>query len=215
MAKKPDAEKKGRNYVKERRLKNVESSLKLERTANLAIAKAFVRECPNPERLLARLDGMVRAAMEDEYMKPEMRQVLIAGRDLVARAIEQEQGKPQGLFDPDVGHISPRAVNRIVDNAAAPTLTSDIDEHRRRREFERTSEDEILRLIREHGALTDEQLLIEYMKANRGPKLNAHNLYYRRTALVKRGQLAKSEQSSENNTLWDTAERVILKEGRA
>jgi hypothetical protein len=155
--------------AKEQHLKNVERALKEERTGLVAIARVFLEEAENPGAVIRRLEAMVRAA-ENGNTPARTRDALRYGYQVLSRAAEQAQGKPQGLFDPNVGHVRTDAVNRLVNSqdhqvglfaTNREPLRDVVDAGQERAQFSTKTREIILGCYRDLGELTDDELAAE------------------------------------------------------
>jgi hypothetical protein len=97
----------------EQEVKNLERALKEERTGLVAVARIVIEECPDSRRLLRRLEAMARKA-EEQRAPARTRDAIRHGHAQLARALEQVQGRAQGLFDPHVGHVQPSKVEALA-----------------------------------------------------------------------------------------------------
>lgn len=94
--------------------KGLAKALREEREALVAIAIAFVREANEPRAMRRRLEAMARSAEQDPKLPERTRAMMRTGVRLVSRALEVEARRPQGLFDPNVGHVRPDRVRSLA-----------------------------------------------------------------------------------------------------
>src|SRR5262245_12147220 len=153
--------------------RSLEQALREERLAIGAIVKVMLLEVPDPSRVLARLDAMVRAAEANPRITPTVRRQLLDASRFVRAAIQREEGRPQELFDPSVGHVKPQEVDALV----APTegaqqlgldgqtsILGDVEAaHAERVALLSTVHDALVEIIRGAGALTDLELHARYV----------------------------------------------------
>lgn len=180
------------------RIKNLERALLEERTAVIAIATMALREARDPEALLRRVEGTAVALARQPRSSPKTREATQAAATAFRRAAEIEMGRPQGLFDPDVGHVSPEAVQRLVEDSNAPLPGIDLDGGRSQREA--SLDRAIVRLLA--VPCTDPDLHIRVM----GDGLLAadrREVYHRRVALTKAGRVVDTGQRAPGVTWPD------------
>lgn len=226
--KKKDPKAKVDRQLQQQRIKNLESALKLERTGLLAITKVLLRELPpaRQDQVLEHLDTMVRHAIQNPNAKEALRTTLVSGRELVARALEQELGRPQQLFDPNVGHIKRSAVNELIPGSeeqeqlgiGAATGADIRDLHTDRTTTYRAIQAGIMKVLRDGEAGTDAELWRRYTTAAAGPPVTRSVFYYRRTDLVSRGLLRRvpvPEGQEQDVPRWDLTERIIQQKEQA
>jgi hypothetical protein len=189
------------------RVKNLERALKTERTGLLAMGVAFCREGNNPAGLLARLDAMASAVANDGKAPGGLRESIVNGRAIVEQAIALESGRPQKLFEPDVGHSDPAQVAALVD--APPEQLSLNGSEERLTElnaFEAQVEAGLLETLQQ-APLADDELYERYHLVMERPRVTRASLAARRRALAARGFIARIEH--EGLTKWTTIERTV------
>lgn len=178
-------------HAQRKRVDNLERALREERTGLVAIAAACLQECPDPARLMNRLEGMAHAA--GAARKPGRQyDAIIAGREIFARAFEQHIMKPQGLFDPDVGHVDPGTVEKLVADAPVQmALQSPKVQREDLLAARRLLQERIVELLRA-GPRTDREI----WTALGQPRLTFDDCYYLRSELTKRGRVVRSETNA-------------------
>jgi hypothetical protein len=185
--------------AQEQRVKNLERALKEERTGLVAVAKAFLESSENPAALLRRLEVMARNA-EDKRVPARTRDAIAHGHAVLQRAAEQTQGRPQGLFDPDVGHVPPARVRALTEAPVQQQIglgftESDplLDvraERAERTQGEQAIRDMIVECLRAKP-LTDRQLEVECRRRLMPLKLTTVRQY--RTELSRLGRLVSHD----------------------
>lgn len=175
------------------RTKTLERALKEERTAILAVVMAVLRESAvDPERLLARLEAMGAAAAGRSKGKEKERQqrdLFVAAEKYVRNALAIEAGRPQQLFEPNVGHTKPEEVETLADGFGTQmALETPEDTHRALSEAEEDTDRKIIAAL-EHStsALTDADLAERV--AAPGSLVRT-----RRAALTQSGRLVNGER---------------------
>lgn len=164
---------KGNKRVARAAERSAEKALKEERLALAAITKVMLLECPDPGRVLSRLEAMARSAEGNPRTPLATRKMLQDGVKFVRTAIQRENGKPQALFDPHVGHVKAEKVDELVegtDGAQQLGLTGqdsflgDVEvAHTERVDTITKVHGAIVELIREHGPLSDAELFDRYV----------------------------------------------------
>jgi hypothetical protein len=198
--------------AKEQHLKNVERALKEERTGLVAVARVFLEESDNPGAVLRRLEAMVRAA-ENNGAPVRTRDALRYGYQVLARAAEQAQGKPQGLFSPNVGHVRAASVTKLVTQedhqvglfaTSREPLQDVVDASVERAQFSQTTREVILDCFRERGELTDEEVAEECQR--RSIILSRGTLKSYRKELTRLGRLIQGTATSGGEPKWKLLE---------
>jgi hypothetical protein len=215
--KKPDAK------VKKATQRSLERALQEERLAIAAIVKVMLIEVPDPRRVLARLDAMTRAAEANPRVPPAVRRQLIDATRFVRTAIERETGRPQSLFDPHVGHTSPKDVDALVAPTRGPqqlglvnngSTLGDVEEaHDQRVKTISAVHTALVGLLREGGAATDRELFTRYMLANAGAALPVQSqkaITERRRELFAAGRIVSAARERGAEPVWDVVERDQL-----
>lgn len=193
--------------TEQQRIRNLERALRKERLGLVGIALAFLKESPDPARLMARLERMVEAAAVDPR-KAKAAPVLRDGLALIKRAMEQELGKPQGLFDPDVGHVPPDEAQELTELPAdQPISLLSPDQMIQYRE---AGEREVRALIIEalrQGPATDAELVARYLALG-GPPHKRRSIQRHRIELARLGRITSvpSEQGG-NGASWRLTEQ--------
>lgn len=186
--------------VKRAAERSAEKALKEERLALAAITKVMLLEVPDPGRVLARLEAMARAAEGNPRTPLATRKMLQDGVKFVRTAIQRENGKPQALFDPHVGHLKAEKVDALVDATdgaqqlgltGQDSFMGDVEAaHTERVDTISTVHGAIVTLIQEHGPLNDRELFDRYiMEGARWPIQSAKALGERRKELTGAGRL--------------------------
>jgi hypothetical protein len=208
--------------VKRAARRSMEAALREERLAIGAIVKVMLLEVPDPGRVLARLDAMVRAAEANPRMTPTIRRQLLDASRFVRAAIQREEGRPQELFDPHVGHVRAEAVDALV----APTdgaqqlglegqtsMLGDVESaHAERVALLATVHDALVEIVRGHGALSDLELHARYVHrgafAGSGlPLQSPKAIAERRRELCAAGRFVRAEG---REVKWDIVEREVV-----
>jgi hypothetical protein len=200
--------------AREAHVRNLERALKEERTGLVAVAKAFLEESPNSGALLRRLEAMVRAANANSA-PARTRDAIGYGYAVLARAAEQAQGKPQGLFDPHVGHVPPAKVEALTTPSEhvqvglefrESTPLADVEAGQSESSaFAQRVRATILTCYEGCGALTDGELRAEYTR--RAGPVTAGLLKDHRKALTRTGRVVKSDETTGEDPRWTLLER--------
>jgi hypothetical protein len=203
----------------EQEVKNLERALKEERTGLVAVARIVIEECPDSRRLLRRLEAMARKA-EEQRAPARTRDAIRHGHAQLARALEQVQGRAQGLFDPHVGHVQPSKVEALTEPVEAQQIgfgfterdpLSDVQERDQERAAgERAIREMIVTCFKDCGALTDGQLEAEYRR--RATPLKLGTLKAQRKELTRLGRLAQGDLAGDTPT-WNLVEAGLITEG--
>jgi len=220
------AKRKAEQKVKRAVERSMERALKEERLALAAVTKVMLLEIPNPARVLARLDAMVRAAEANPRTPITVRRQLLDATRFVRTAIERETGKPQTLFDPHVGHLRRDEVDRLVAPTEGPqqlglinneTLLGDAEAaHEERVRTIATVHNELVNLLRADGPATDLQLYDRYRRAWADvtqrrplPVQSSISIRERRAELVAAGRVVPAGKR-DGETTFDIVERELL-----
>ena len=213
----------------ERRVKQVaersrERALQEERLALAAIAKVIVLEVPDPGRLLARLEAMVRAASQQSSTPIRVRQALIDGEALVRNAINRELGRPQALLNPPGwNHVNPKAVDRIVGGEALPQqlgLENDgglgdvISAQAEQATTILAVHECLVKVLRQYGPATDQELYDRYLALDDAPRHSAQALKERRKELCLSGRVVHSRIKRGRDPVWSLVEDTQKVEGQ-
>jgi hypothetical protein len=200
--------------AQESHIKNLERALRDERTGLIAVARVFMEDAPDPGRLLGRLEAMVRQA-ERNGAPARTRDAIAYGHSVLARAREQMQGRPQQLFEPDVGHIKPSAVEKLTAPDEHQQVGLGFAESRplgdvqaadaERQEFALRLRTRIIDCYEDGGAMTDAELRAAYTRHYGA--LKAETLKAQRTELARLGRLVRSEPKG-GETTWILLERA-------
>jgi hypothetical protein len=206
--------------------RSAEKALVEERLALAAIVKCLLAEVPDPERALRRIEAMVRQAESNPKTPVATRKMLLDGYRFIATAVERQLGKPQQLFDPHIGHMKQKDVDAVADlpeqgvqlGLGDGTLADVETAHGERVDTIVRVQTELVRLLKEHGALTDEELLSYYARAfqaepQRIPALGPKDVARRRRELTASGRVLATGQRRSGSPLWDLVEREALIEG--
>lgn len=223
-----DKKKRVEKRISAQRVRNLERALQEERLGLTALSTAFIKVSGDPSVLLARVDAMVRAAVDNPKVKARTLNALVAGQQMLERAAAIEAGKPQPLFDetttPDVGHVDAGKVKELV---APPTEQQmglafsngegghDVREALAEREATaRRVQENIVRLFREHGPLSDRQIAYHYSLAAMQPPQSSTALKTHRIELTQTGRLLdtgeRQKQGAQDIPVWDLVERAAL-----
>jgi hypothetical protein len=214
--------------VQAQKLKNLERALKEERLGLTAISTAFVQTHGHPEAMLAKLEAMVRSAVEDPRVKPRTKSALIAGQQMVDRALRIHLGQPQPLFTdedtPNTGHVNPGDVKRLANppeeqqvglfadggNGVADAVAA----HEDRESTTRKVNEHIVKLLRANGPQTDPELLELWVTSDPPCTLSRQTLYDHRVEMVRSGRLIDSGEertvAGRKRPVWDLLERTAL-----
>lgn len=210
-----------KNALLEKRVRNLERSLREERQALLAVTTAFLKEANDPAALVARLEGMCRAAQANRKVKPHVREALLHALNLVKSATAIHMEKPQPLFNPDVGHTDPTKVKELVSGGEQPQQTGmafqddgqaalgDVEEaHQEQEQFHEQVRTHVLDLYREHGAMTDDALMLRHMRSGNPVHASYEIVKKERRHLSSIGRLTKVD-AQDGNPLYDLTERSL------
>jgi hypothetical protein len=210
--------------VKRAAERSLQRALREERLAIAAIVKVFLLEVPDPGRVLARLDAMVRAAEQNPRTPATVRRQLIDATRFVRTAIERERGKPQSLLDPHVEHVSPAAVDKLVATTDGPqqlglvgneSVLGDVEAaHEQRVTTIAVVHKALVEILREKGAASDVELHSYYLEANQEGALPPQSLKAvtdRRRELVAAGRVVSVGQRA-GTARWDIVERGLIAE---
>lgn len=201
--------------AEEQRVKNLERALKEERLGLIAICRVLIEESDvPPARILARLESMARAPGKSHLQMPQRtRDAILHGHAVMSRALEQLQGRPQGLFDPHVGHISPKKVERITEVPQEPQMGFGATERNPLGDVPKREELSALTVIQEgivkcydNGPLSDKQLLAEYIM--RFGRISQRTIIEARVALTKKGRVIELQRDGERR--WTLIEQKQL-----
>lgn len=168
------------------RVRQLERALRDERTALVAIATMALREARDPEALLRRVEGSAAAVAAQPRSSPKSREALRAAAEAFRHAVAIEMGRPQALFEPDVGHVRPEAVTKMVVDAPPPLPGMDAAGGRAQREA--ALDASILRVLR--VPRTDPGLHQAVMRDGSVHAPDRREVYYRRVALTQAGRVA-------------------------
>lgn len=195
--------------AREQHVKNLERALKEERTGLVALARAFLEESPDPNALVRRVEGMVRQA-ERAGAPLKTRDAIRFGHSILTRAAEQLQGRPQTLFDPDVGHVPPAKAEVLSRPPEAEQLGLGITERNsvadvetERQERARSAAEvrsALLRLFQESGPMSDQDMVAAYLRSGR--KLSPVVLKANRRELSRLGRLVKDGTAANGDPRW-------------
>jgi hypothetical protein len=209
--------------VKAAHQRSLERALREERLAIAAIVKVMLIEVPDPARVLARLDAMTRAAEANPRVPATVRRQLLDATRFVRTAIERETGRPQSLFDPDVGHTSPRDVDALVRPTNGPqqlglvghsgSMLGDVEAaHDDRVRTIQAVHTALVGLFQEHGALTDRELYSRYTLTNvRGalPQQSQKAVTERRKELTAAGRVVSAGRGPRDEPAWNLVEAEV------
>lgn len=207
----------------------LERALLEERLAFAAITKVMLQECPDPARFLARLEAMVHAAEQSPRTPVATRRQLIAAAMFVRTAIERETGKPQSLFEPNVGHVSGAKVDKLVAATDEPSQMGLLGQesvlgdataaHEDRVATLQKVHDAIVTVVRAHGPMTDRELHDRYVYLRAGhdwPPQSYATIVDRRKELTTAGRIVSAGRKlGSAASQWDVVERDLMKEQTA
>lgn len=198
------------------RERGLTDALAQERLALAAIAKVVLLEVDDPQRVLARLDAMCRAAGSNRKVPPGTRRAMLDGTRLIRRAIERERGLNQGtqatLLDPPRPEPNPRLVDEIAAATDGPQQLGLVGNEQIGGDAEQAHEERvatlgaihaaIVHVLQRHGASSDEELHHRYaMSVVRGhfevppPIQTLTSIKERRRELVAAGRIVAVEGS--------------------
>jgi hypothetical protein len=104
-------------HVASARERSLERALRDERRALVSVAAVALRAARDPDELVARLEVIARRAVEQPRNPARTCEALTYASRAFANARAIELGKPQRLFDLDVGHVAPGGVRNLIDGA--------------------------------------------------------------------------------------------------
>jgi hypothetical protein len=227
----PAADTEKREHVAKRardqKMRNLERALKEERLGLTAIATAFVQTHGDADAMAAKMEAMVRSAVEDPRVKPGVKKALIAGQQIVQRALAIHLGQPQPLFTdgdvPDTGHVNPSEAKALANPPEAQQvglfggsdgLEDALAAHDDRESLNRKIADHIVRLFRENGPMTDWELLGKYEVSEPPIVLARWDLYAHRVDLTRNGRIVDTGErrrgGGRTGPVWDLLERTAL-----
>lgn len=207
--------------VKQATVRSLERALQEERLAIAAVTKVMLIEVPDPGRVLARLDSMVRTAELNPRVPVSVRRQLLDAARFVRTAIEREQGRPQSLFDPHVGHVKKEAVDALVAPTESPEQLGFVTNESVLGDVEVAHEQRVQTIVAVHGALveclrsegsaTDAELWSRYqrMLAPGVPFQSRRAITERRKELVAAGRVVRVDPRG-GVPAWDVVERDLL-----
>lgn len=189
-----------------KRVRNLEAALKEERLGLMALTLAFCRSHGDPDRLMAKVNAMAAAIADDPRASAGLRAAMVHGRAYIENALAVEAGRPQRLFEPDVGHVKPDQAVRLV-NAGPEQMTLGGPEAsmNQRDDFSQRVDAGLVAAL-EVGALTEEELFARYAINPDNPRASQAQLRRRRRHLANLGRLVKT--SEEGTDKWTTIERT-------
>lgn len=191
--------------------RSTEKALREERLALAAITKVMLLECPEPARVLSRLDAMVRAADANSRVPATTRRALLDGTRFVRAAMEREH-----LFDPPEAAPKPENVDALVTSTEGPSqlgldgqgsFLGDVEAaHAERVGTLRRVHEAIVELIRERGPMGDRELWERYTfiaHDRNWPPQSPTAIADRRKELCGAGRLVGAGRAT-----WELVERV-------
>lgn len=131
---------------------------------------------------------------------------MVHGRAYIENAVAVEAGRPQRLFEPDVGHVKPDQAAALVD--AGPeqmTLGGPEATMSQRDDFAQRVDAGLLTAL-EVGALTEDELFARYAINPANPTASQAQLRRRRRHLANLGRLVKTSEGGTDK--WTTIERM-------
>lgn len=190
-----------------KRIKNLEAALKEERLGLMALTLAFCRSHGDTDRLVAKVNAMAAAVADDPRASAGLRAAMVHGRAYIENAVAVEAGRPQRLFEPDVGHVKPDQAAALVD--AGPeqmTLGGPEASITHREDFAQRVDAGLLAAL-EVGALGEDELFARYAMNQDNPKASQAQLRRRRRHLANVGRLVKTSEGGTDK--WTTIERTV------
>lgn len=189
-----------------KRVKNLEAALKEERLGLMALTLAFCRSHGDTDLLMSKVNAMAAAVADDPRASAGLRAAMIHGRAYIENAVAIESGRPQRLFEPDVGHVKPDDAARLVN--AGPeqmSLGGPQASMEQRDDFVQRVDAGLVAAL-EVGALTEEELFARYALNTANPRASKAQLRRRRRQLANVGRLVKT--TDEGADKWTTIERM-------
>lgn len=196
--------------------RSADKALREERVALAAITKVMLLECPEPARVLSRLDAMVRAANGNPRVPAGTRRALLDGTRFVRAALAKDGGKQDGLFDPATPVPKPAEVAALVTSTDGPSqlgldgqgsFLGDVETaHAERVDTIGRVHQAVIELIKERGPMVDRELWERYAfdAHSRGwPPQSPTAVADRRKELTAAGRLVGAGLGK-----WDLVERA-------
>ncbi len=192
-------------------------ALREERLALAVLAKIFLLEVPNPDRLLARIGAVVRSASTQKGFSQEARQALIDCERLVRNALARELGRPQTLMDPPgwMGHVNPRTVDKVISgepigqqlglSASNGDLTDVAEAQTDRMQTVLAVHDKIVEALKE-GPATERVLYQRYIVFPDAPPHSPRALTERRRELTQSGRVKDTGVRVGTEPVWALVE---------
>lgn len=184
----------------EARVRSLERALKQERTAHIAVATVVLETADNPQVFVDRIEAMARAVVQDKRTPRPIRDAVLAARDLFRRTVEQRTGRPQHLFDPDVGHVSPAAVEELAaKDAPQLSLEDPRDTHAATVNWQDRLRDDVVAAFQDHGPMCDPEMWTAL-----AGRARREVLFTARVDLCRSGRLVtvKDERRVRNGVDW-------------
>ncbi len=210
----------GQTKLKDQKIKALEAALRDERLALIAISTAFLRETPDPPRLIARLEAMARqAARPEAKLSPRTRTAFVKGYQMIRRAAAVELSKPQPLFDgvPNPGHPDPEKVQKLADPeqeqmgmASGDGELADVEEAQDERAVHVAKLDAmVLNIVERFGPCDDGEIYRRYADRPDRTPMTEKGLRQHRQDMVVRRLLARAGKDKRNKLLFDLPGRDI------
>lgn len=189
------------------RVRLLERALRDERAGLLVVCRAAARLC-GPERLEKALEAKAQNAVANPRLPPKARDAIVNGFELVKRAREQEEGRPQTLFsNVHVGHIDPELVEKAAGNGEAQLGFEDPSSAAKEQEQVAASVREaIIKIVREEGASPEEVIIRQYVRNDAGPRVPVHMIVAQRNELTRLGRLVNVGKPG--NRIYDLRENI-------
>ena len=182
----------------EARVRALELALRRERTAHIAVATAVLDTADDPRRFVERLEAMARGVVRDSRTPQQTKDAVLAARDLFRRTVEQRTGRPQQLFEPDVGHVSPAAASALAAMREEQlTLDDPRDAHADVTAANDRLRDAVLAEFKTRGPLIDPELWGAL--AGRAPR---ERVFTARVELTRNGRLTVVNRRARNGQDW-------------
>lgn len=189
-----------------KRVKNLERALKEERLGLMALTLAFCRTHGDTAALVAKVNAMAAAVADDPRASAGLRAAMVHGRAYVENAVAAELGRPQRLFEPDVGHVSPDRAGALVEAGPEQMTLGGPEATITERDNFAQRVDAGLVAALEVGALGEDELFARYAINPDNPRASKAQLRRRRRHLANLGRLVKTAEDGTDK--WTTIERT-------
>jgi hypothetical protein len=168
---------------------------------------------------------MARSAENNPRTPATVRRQLLDATRFVRTAIERETGRPQALFEPDVGHVRPKDVDALVAPTTGPQQLglvnnasfTDVEEaHDDRVRTIAAVHTALVGILKDQGAATDRELHGRYMLLGDAlPRQSQKAITERRRELVAAGRIVSAGRGLRGEPAWDVVEREALEASAA